>query len=37
MRTVNSVLVHWKGYGDKHNQWIAKTELSHAKKMIENY
>ena len=30
-------LVHWKGYGDKHNQWIAKSELPHAKQTIEDY
>jgi len=28
-------LVHWKGYGNKHNQWIAETGLPHAKKAIE--
>jgi len=30
-------LVHWKGYGDKHNQWIAEIELSHARETIEDY
>ena len=30
-------LIHWKGYGNKHDQWIAKTELLHAKKIIEDY
>ena len=30
-------LVHWKGYGDKHNQWIAEMGLSHAKEVIEDY
>jgi len=30
-------LVHWKGYGDKHNQWIAETGLPHAKQAIEDY
>ena len=30
-------LVHWKGYGDEHDQWIAKTELPHAKKAIKDY
>ena len=30
-------LIHWKGYEDKHNQWIAETGLSHAKEMIEDY
>ena len=24
-------LVHWKGYGDKHNQWISEMGLSHTK------
>ena len=27
-------LVHWKGYGNKHDQWIVKTRLSHAKEAI---
>ena len=30
-------LVHWKGYRDEHNQWIAETELPHAKEAIEDY
>jgi len=30
-------LVHWKGYGDEHNQWIAETGLPHAKEAIEDY
>ena len=30
-------LVHWKGYKDKHNQWIAETGLPHAKEAIEDY
>ena len=30
-------LVHWKGYEDEHNQWIAETELPHAKQAIEDY
>ena len=30
-------LVHWKGYGDKHNQWIAETGLPHAKQVVEDY
>jgi len=30
-------LVHWKGYRDEHDQWIAKTELSHVKEAIEDY
>ena len=27
-------LMHWEGYGDKHDQWIAESGLSHAKKVI---
>ena len=30
-------LVHWKGYGDEHNQWIAETGLPHAREVIEDY
>ena len=30
-------LVHWKGYRDKHDQWITKMGLSHAKKVIKDY
>ena len=30
-------LVHWKGYGDEHDQWIAETELSYAREAIEDY
>ena len=30
-------LVHWKGYGDEHDQWIAKIWLPHAKEAIEDY
>ena len=30
-------LVHWKGYGNEHDQWIAETGLSHAKGAIEDY
>jgi len=30
-------LVHWKGYGDEHNQWIAESGLSHVKGVIEDY
>jgi len=29
--------VHWKGYGDEHDQWIAGIGLPHAKKVIEDY
>jgi len=30
-------LVHWKGYGDEHDQWITETGLLHAKEAIEDY
>ena len=30
-------LVHWKGYRDEHDQWIAKMELSHAREALEDY
>jgi len=30
-------LVHWKGYGDKHDQWIAEMGLPHTKEAIEDY
>ena len=30
-------LVHWKGYGDEHDQWIAESGLRHAKQAIEDY
>ena len=30
-------LVHWKGYGDEHDQWIVETGLPHTKEVIENY
>jgi len=30
-------LVHWKNYGDEHDQWIAETGLPHAKEAIEDY
>jgi len=30
-------LIHWKGYGDEHDQWIAETGLPHAKEVIEDY
>ena len=30
-------LMHWEGYGDKHDQWIAETGLPHAKETIEDY
>jgi len=30
-------LVHWKGYGNEHDQCIAETGLPHAKGMIEDY
>ena len=30
-------LVHWKGYGDEHDQWILELGLPHAKQAIEDY
>jgi len=30
-------LVHWKSYGDEHNQWIAEMGLSHAREAIKDY
>jgi len=30
-------LVHWKDYGDEHNQWIAKSGLPYARQVIEDY
>ena len=30
-------LIHWKGYGDEHNQWITETGLPHARNAIEDY
>jgi len=28
---------HWKGYGNKNDQWIAESGLPHAKETIEDY
>ena len=30
-------LVHWKSYGDEHDQWIAEMGLPHTKEAIEDY
>ena len=30
-------LVHWKSYGDEHDQWIVESGLPHAKQAIEDY
>ena len=30
-------LIHWKGYGDEHDQWIAESGLPYAKGVIEDY
>ena len=30
-------LVHWKGYKNKHDQWIAETGLPHVREAIEDY
>ena len=29
--------VHWKGYRNEHDQWIAEIGLPHAKEAIEDY
>ena len=29
--------VHWKGYGDEHDQWIAEMGLPHVKEAIKDY
>jgi len=34
---VMQYLVHWKGYGDEHNQWIAETGLPHTREVIKDY
>ena len=34
---VTQYLMHWKGYGDKHDQWITELGLSHTKEVIEDY
>ncbi len=30
-------LVHWKGYGDEHDQQIMESGLAHVKEVIEDY
>ena len=30
-------LVYWKGYGNKHDQWISEIGLLYIKKTIEDY
>jgi len=30
-------LVHWKGYRNEHDQWIAEIELPHVKEAIKDY
>ena len=30
-------LVHWKGYRNKHDQWIAEMGLPYIKEVIEDY
>jgi len=36
-RRETQYLVHWKSYGDEHDQWIAETGLPHAKEAIKDY
>ena len=30
-------LIHWKEYGDEHDQWITEMGLPHARRVIEDY
>jgi len=30
-------LIHWKGYGDEHDQWIVESGLPHARQEIEDH
>ena len=30
-------LVHWKGYGNEHDQWMTEANLKHAKEAIQDY
>ena len=30
-------LVHWKGYGDEHDQWIVEMRLPYVKEVIKDY
>jgi hypothetical protein len=30
-------LVHWKGYSDEEDTWIAESQLPHAKEVIDDY
>jgi len=30
-------LIHWKGYGDEHDQWIMESGLPYAIQVIEDY
>jgi len=30
-------LIHWKGYGNEHNQWMAEANLPHVKEAIQDY
>ena len=30
-------LIHWKGYGNEHDQWMAEANLPHAKEAIQDY
>ena len=30
-------LVYWKGYGNKHDQWIAEIVLPYVKEVIQDY
>ena len=30
-------LVHWKGYGDEHDQWIVEMRFPYVKEVIKDY
>jgi len=30
-------LVYWKGYGNKHDQWMTEANLEHTKEAIQDY
>jgi len=30
-------LIHWKGYGNEHDQWMVEANLPHAKEAIQDY
>jgi len=30
-------LIHWKGYGNEHDQWMVEANLPHEKEAIQDY